>query len=135
MLEVVVAQSLEGQRSHPEVLDEDVAPGREPAHDRLPLGTLDVDGQAALAPVDEVERDRSAPRADDAAAHAVPRDRLDLDHLGAEVGEDRRAVRAGERAGDLQDADAGEEARLRRVTFAQWVRHNHPRFSKRISGP
>ena len=41
-------------------------------------------------------------------ARAVARQRLDLDHLGAQVGQDHAAGRAHHHVGELDDADAGQ---------------------------
>ena len=79
-----------------EVLDHDVRASAQLERERPTLGIAEVEGAAALAAVDrEVVRrlaagERRAPRAGLVAALGP----LDLDDVGAEVGEQHRAVRA-----------------------------------------
>src|SRR6185503_169396 len=77
---------------------------------RVPrLVLLQVQNHRALVAVD-VEEDRAharmaeRPRLPDHVAVG----RLDLDHVGAEVGEDLRRVRPHHDRGEVEDADAGE---------------------------
>jgi hypothetical protein len=76
--------------------------------------------------VDEIERKGPALGTDDPATQVVPVHWFDLDHLCAEIGKDRRAVRAGECAGDLQDADAREKCRPRCVALGRLDWHYRP---------
>ena len=71
-------------------------------------GALQVEHQAALVAVERGEAHALAV-ADRrrGAAHVAAR-RLDLDHVGAHVGEQRAAQRAGDEVRQLDDADAGE---------------------------
>ena len=81
---------------------------------RVPVGLLlEVEHDAALRAVDAGEvaavvmlgvalRERAA------VAGEVALRRFDLDHVGAEVGEQHRAERAGQRGGEVDDADVGE---------------------------
>src|SRR5204862_288713 len=81
-----------------EVLDDDVAPASEIEHDGTRLGLGEIQRDAALADVDahEVRRLVLAPglELDVAAAGVVALAPLDLEDVGAEVGEQARAVRA-----------------------------------------
>jgi hypothetical protein len=54
--EVVVAQRLFSQGTHPEVLDEYIHPGRERTHHSTACLSADVDGEAAFAPVHQIKR-------------------------------------------------------------------------------
>ena len=63
-----------------------------------------VDARLALGGMDEVLRDRRR-----GARHVAPR-RLHLDHVGAEVGEDRRAEGPGERHRAVEDDEVAERA-------------------------
>src|SRR5437763_1458088 len=77
----------------------------------LPGGTLirlKVDHHDALAAVDALEvtavpAGHGARRGRPGEPGHVPLRRLDLDHVGAEVGEQHRGVRAGERVGEVDD--------------------------------
>src|SRR5450631_194123 len=61
------------------------------------LGVLDVERDVALAALTAEERRRGH-------AHPVPRDRLDLDDVGAQIGEDHRAERSREVLAKVDDA-------------------------------
>ena len=90
-----------------EVLDEDVhAPG-ELEHEPGALGVLQVDRDPPLVPVDGGERGAHAVAAPGAqvVAAAGP---LDLHDVGAEVGHERRAIRPGDDAREIEDADTVE---------------------------
>jgi hypothetical protein len=100
------------ERAGLEVVDQDVG-GLEQAQQHLaPLGLGEVERRHALVAVhaDEVRRgavaERRAP-----VAHLVALRRLDLDDVGAVVGEHLRAVGPAEHAGQVDDADAKEARR------------------------
>src|SRR5213078_146194 len=82
-----------------------ISPAREVEEDLAPLGALQIEHQRALAavPADEAEG-RHAER--------IAVGRLDLEHLGAEVGEQHGAEGAGDEARQVEDTDA-LEARAR----------------------
>src|SRR6185436_2095098 len=100
---VVEAQAFQGV--HAEVLDDDVALLDQLEEQLLPFGLLQIDDDAALVAVqaDEIGGlavlERDAPHAREIARAG----RLELDHLRAEVGEHRRAERAREGVGEVQD--------------------------------
>jgi len=99
------------QRAPGEVLGEHVDVREEAAHQRAPLGVPQVERDALLVAVEREEGDRHAVGGGVPVAALVARARrLDLDHLGAQVGEDRGAERPGQEAGQVEDADAGERA-------------------------
>ena len=83
-------------RAH--VLHDDVAVAREPLDDGAPLGRLEVEGDGPLAAVPGEEARQLAER--------VALERLDLHDVGAEIGEHRRRVGAGDVARQVDDADA-----------------------------
>ena len=107
--DAVVVEPEPRQAPRLEVLDEDVGPPGELAGRRPVVVVLEVQRHRALVAVDPevVRRDavahRRAPRPGVVAAG-----RLDLDHLGAEVGEEHRRVGAGEDPGEVGDEEPGE---------------------------
>src|SRR5215471_5581235 len=105
---------VEAHRAHdtrPDVLEHDIRLGDEGREDLLALRMPKVEADALLAPVVHGE------------VHALPADhgrmlarllaarRLDLDHLGAQVGEQHAAARARLEARQFEDADAVEATR------------------------
>ena len=77
---------------------------------------LEVEGDRALVAVDaqvvgrDAVADRRLPGAGVVAARA-----LDLDHLGAEVGQQHRGVGAGQDPGEVGDQQPGQRSRGRSV--------------------
>ncbi len=99
------------QRAPGEVLGQHVDVGQEAAHERAALGVPQVERDALLVAVEREEGDRHAGRGRVAVAALVAAARrLDLDHLGTQVGEDRGAERPRQEAGQVEDADADERA-------------------------
>jgi hypothetical protein len=105
----VVVQREALEPAGPEVLDHDVGPGGEALGHVEVRGLLQVQRDRPLVPVDAqvVRRDVVAhgrhPRAGVVAGRA-----LDLDHLGAEVGEQHRRVRARQDPGEVRDEQSAE---------------------------
>ena len=89
-----------------------VGVAHELVHDGAALVGVDVDGDALLA-LQHLHRAHLGERDDVADGVAV--ELLDLDDPGAEVGEQRRAVRRGEVRAELEHGDAGERWRVARV--------------------
>ena len=93
-----------------EVLDHGVRPRTELERELPALGLGEVEGAAALAPVHRqvvgglAAHERRAPGARLVAALGT----LDLDHVRPEVGQDHRAVGAGQHPREIGDAHAGE---------------------------
>src|SRR5690606_19153897 len=90
-----------------------VALEHERAHDRLPLGLSQIDRDAAL-----VAAERAPPEARVAvemtpAPEGIAAERLDLDHLGAEVAEDHRGEGTGGELAELHDPEPGEGTVMR----------------------
>ena len=82
----------------------------QPLEDFLALGVLGVDGDRALVAVEhrEVEAVRALHVAQLAARDVADAGPLDLDHVGAHVGEQLRAGRARLHVGEIEDAHAVE---------------------------
>ena len=102
--------------SRPVALDQDVSGSREPVQDVAAALVLEVDTQAALVPVDGQERSGFPPRLNltQPAARRVPDFRwLDLDHVGAVIGEQHGAVRAGHHLRSVDDTQTGKRRFVR----------------------
>src|SRR5262249_28808898 len=88
-----------------EILDQHVGASDQAPDEREPAWRLDVERKAALVAVEAHEeagaRAGQAPR-------VVARGRLDLDDVGAEIGEDEPAGRAHRHMGELDDANCVE---------------------------
>jgi len=116
-----------------EVLDEDVGALDQAPGDRLALGALEIEREAPLVAVRGEEEDAHAVLVEVASGPvALPEPaarRLDLDHVGAEVGEELDAGRPEEELGEAEDAGAGQDgersghARSGRYStiFRMWV--------------
>ena len=110
-LERVVGQAELGRQVAAQVVVDGVGDAHEVVQDRLAVGVLEVERERLLAAVERLEVERVAvvgerPHlARDVAAHGRI---LDLDDLGAEVGEQLRAEGAGAELRDREHAQAGE---------------------------
>ena len=94
----------------PEVLQQDVG-GVDEVEDAVPIGRLgDVELDAVLVAVERGEQAGS--RTGQVAGLVAGPARFDLDHLGAEVGQDHPAAGPHDHVGELDDADAVERQRL-----------------------
>src|SRR5262249_33848127 len=102
-----------------EILDEDVGLGGEGMDEGEPLGLAHIHRDAALAAVEEREIGALAldMRSEMAALIAAPR-HLDLDDLGAEIGEHGGAIGAGHHAREIEHAQALEEVARRSAHYA-----------------
>src|SRR5207249_9496882 len=76
--------------------------------DRCAVGAAEIDADALLAPVVDGEVHALATDHRRMAARFLAADRLDLDHLGAEVGQDHAATRSRLEPRELEHADAVE---------------------------
>ena len=92
---VAAAQALHHPR--PEAFHQHVGFAHEPVQDLLPLGRLQVEGEASLVAVGEARREGARlvrPRRGPRAAEGPRRRRLDLEHVRAHVGQHHGAERA-----------------------------------------
>src|SRR5262249_29590208 len=110
--EDLVAETELFHRAGPEVLDENVGRPGQPPHQRYTVGSLEVDADAALVPVVDQIACRlpflvRGPRARFVTDARV----LHLDDVGAEVAEQRAAIRTGQHAGEIHDTNAVERER------------------------
>ena len=110
--DAVVGEAEVRERPRAEVLDQHIAALDHSLEHALPLGVLEVEGDAPLVAIDrEVIRRHAL----DLRRHprpglvTGPRE-LDLDDVGAVVGEHQRAIRTGERAREIEDVDARQRA-------------------------
>ena len=95
-------------------VDEDVGPGGEPGEGVAALRAFDVEGEAALVGV-QIEEEAASlgvrlivGERTPASCRVAVRWLLDLDDVGAHVGEELAAVGAGDHACELDDLDAFE---------------------------
>ncbi len=109
-----------GEGPWPKVLHEDVGVVEQPAQDGAAVGCPQVEPDRALVAIDGQEvggRPRPIGRVTD--PRRTPRPgrvavgRLDLDHVGAEVGQEHRRVRTGEDRRRVDDAQATQRSRVR----------------------
>ncbi|MNN21727.1 hypothetical protein D3C81_1350590 [compost metagenome] len=111
-----VSQSEPLHHAGAEVLDDDVGTIDQLAHNADALGRLQVHGNRTLVAIDALEiaavvaqRVVFTERAGE--ARAVAGHGFDLDDVGAVVGQDLRAERAGEHLREVDDAQAGQRTR------------------------
>ena len=83
----------------------DVRLCREVVEQRATLGIFQIDGEAALV---AVECGKEACGETDEAPSRIAAGRLDLDHVGAEIGEDQAGTRSHDGVTEFEHADAGE---------------------------
>ena len=104
----VIAEPETIERAGSEVLDEDVRRCRQRAHQCRALGALQVDRDRAFVAIDEVERPE---RTGFGFATGFAIERLDLDHVGAEIGEQHRAISARNDVGTVDRREYRSERR------------------------
>jgi len=102
--EHVVVEPQVGHHPRAEVVDDDVRDRREPAREVQAARIVQVEQDAPLA-AHERAREAAAAVAEVEAPAA-----LDLDHVGAQVGEDAGRHRPGDHPGEVEDANAVERA-------------------------
>src|SRR5262244_2361011 len=124
LVDVLPGQPHAVERAGREILHQHVAMLDQPIEDFLALGMLGVDGDRTLVAVEHGEIE--AVGAFDVAqlatrdiAHAGP---LDLDHVGAHIGEQLRAGRARLHVGEIEDAHAVERLAGLAVWFGARLR-------------
>ena len=101
---VTAAEPLHG--AGPVVLEHHVGVDGEAVQGRLALGALKVEGEAALVAIEGGEE--AGGEAAEAAGVVAARRRLDLDDVGAKVGEHEAAGRPHHRVAELQDLQPGQ---------------------------
>src|SRR5699024_8671333 len=117
--QLLVSESDRFHLSDAEVLEQDIG-GVDEVEDAAPIGRLgDVELDAVLVAVERGEQAGS--RTGQVAGLVAGPARFDLDHLGAEVGQDHPAAGPHDHVGELDDADAVERQRLvRRWRCVRW---------------
>ena len=93
-----------------QVLHQHVDERQQLTEEALPVGAVEVERDAALVAVRVGPHERPAGALHADAPERVARGRLQLDHVGAEVAEDRRHLWGREEVGDVEDAEAVERA-------------------------
>ena len=109
-LQRLVVDAEPGLYIGPVVLDDDIRVPHQLAEDLDPLGCLEIQRQAALVAV-QVLKIGTVTRT--AETFAGPGRRLDLDHLGAPIGELAHRRRTGADAGQVEDLEPGKRQRGR----------------------
>jgi len=95
------------ERPWPEVLDQHVRAFEQPAEDGELVRALEVERDPELVAIQEpVVRARAVDKRAERAGVVSAR-RFDLDHLGAEIGEQHPAERSRKDTSELEDPDAG----------------------------
>ena len=107
----VVVASLHGATA--QVVDHDVGAGDEAIEPGTGLWVFGVDGERPLASVDGQEEGGLAVDERPEPPSQVTGRRLDLDHLGPQVGQQHPGVRNGDEIAELDDADPGQWPRIR----------------------
>ncbi len=122
----VVAEPQLLHRAGAVVLRQHVGVAHHPQQDVLALRVLQVQGDAALVAVHHQERRRHAVDARLAVAARVVAagQLLDLDDVGAHVGEHQPGGRAGHDLREFEHAQAGERARVRRALRRRVLRRH-----------
>ena len=87
------------------VLDHDVGGCRQPMQQRAAFIGFEIDGEAALV---AVERAEEAGGKAEQPAGGIAVDRLDLDHVGAEIGENEPRARPHDGVAEFEHANAGK---------------------------
>jgi hypothetical protein len=102
-------------RAAPEILDEDVCVPHEAQQDLVTLSPLEVERDAALVAVEDQIRRRNAVDARLAVPARVVAagELLDLDHVRAEIGEQRATGRTGHDLRQLEHAHSDERTGVR----------------------
>ena len=103
----VVEAELGGQ-PRPEIGEHDIGPGDQRLDDARGGGMPEVEGKRVLAAIARDEVPRLAGRERQKLAGLVAGRRLDLDDVGAALGEELRAERDGDELAELDDLEPGE---------------------------
>ena len=101
----LVAEAKPVHRAGAEILDDDIGGARQPARRRLPVLGLQVERDALLVAVHRTERAVVVGLAPHPERIAAIR-RLDLDDLGAQIGQQHAGEWTADVAGEFEDLDA-----------------------------
>jgi hypothetical protein len=104
--ELIVAAAEPLHRARPVILQHDIGVSHQAMDHRLSFGSLEIDREAALVAVEGREEAGAKP-AEPARVIALGR-RLDLDDVGAQLGENEPGGRPHDRVAELQNLEAGE---------------------------
>ena len=115
LVERLVAEAEPVEPARPDVLDQDVRVGQEPAEHRRAVGMAQIEPDRALVPVHGEGISGGArpllggsdPRRSPAAGR-IAVGWLDLDHVGPQIAQEHRGVRPGEDGRAVDDSDSGE---------------------------
>ena len=117
---VVGAEAQPRHRADPEVVDDDIADGHQPLYDFPCCGISEIDPDASLVGVVQVEHARrirserhASRRIGQPPEHAEVRRRLEFDHIGTEMCELLRAEWAGPDPAEVAYADTRKRKRCR----------------------
>ena len=114
--------------ARPEAFEKDIGVLQQAPHDVLPGLALEVDRQAALAHVADDREGAVAPVVDAERARPVAlADALDLDHLGAVLGQQHGAIGAGDALAQVDDLEAGKGRVVAHASLTSIL----PKFSPR----
>ena len=109
-----------GRHAGAQVVDEDVGLAHQALERGQPVGAFQVQRHRLFAAIEDVEVERVAmpERRSHGARVVAAFDALDLDHFGAQVGEDRAGKRPGQHLAQLQHAHTSQHAHRGRITHA-----------------
>ncbi len=91
------------------VLDRHVGRRHQPVQQRAALTGFQIEGEAALIAVERAEE--AGGKAGEPPGR-IAADRLDLDHVGAEIGEDQPRARTHDGVAEFEHANAGKRERI-----------------------
>jgi hypothetical protein len=111
--ELLVAAAQPLHRTRPVILQHNIRARDQAVNHRPTFLPLQVDRETALVAVERGEEPGA--KAAKSPGMVAPWRRLDLDHIGAELGKDQPGGRPHDRVAELQDLDAGERRRQQPV--------------------
>ena len=117
------------------ILDENVGLGRESTHGLRRDRILEVEHYGALAGIELAEARGGVGSQGWPRAHHVALGALDLDDVGAEVGEQARAMRSRDRRGQIDDLQSGQCLPLHVASVSLRTRQPRFRVSRRRCKP
>src|SRR5882757_1743781 len=120
-----------GERFGPHVADEDIGAGDQPKQGGVPVRLLEIEDDRALVAVevDELARHAGMAAAFGHGAQEIAAGRLNLDDVGAVVGERSRADRPDDDRRQVDDADARERTAAHAANSSSISPHSTPFLS------